>query len=57
MIQPVLDVIAENAARICGTPDVAIIRVEDEAYRVVAIYGSVAELDSRRRLAPSIAAL
>ena len=38
-IQPVLDVIAENAARICGTPDVSIIRVEDDAYRVVAAYG------------------
>ena len=38
-IQPVLDVIAENAGRICGTPDVAISRVEDDAYRVVATYG------------------
>jgi GAF domain-containing protein len=28
-IQPVLNVIAENAARICGTPDVAIFRVEE----------------------------
>ena len=35
-----LDVIAENAARICGTPDVSIIRVEGDAYRVVAAYGS-----------------
>ena len=39
-IQPVLDVIAENAARICGTPDVSIMRVEDDAYRIVATYGS-----------------
>ena len=38
-IQPVLDVVAENAARICGTPDVSIIRVEDDAYRIVASYG------------------
>jgi hypothetical protein len=38
--QPVLSVIAENAARICGTPDAAIFRVEDDAYRVVATYGS-----------------
>ena len=38
-IQPVLDVIAENAARICETPNVSIIRVEDDAYRVVAAYG------------------
>ena len=39
-IQPVLNIIAENAARICGTPDVAIFRVEDDGYRVVATYGS-----------------
>ncbi|MGB7950025.1 MAG: GAF domain-containing protein, partial [Candidatus Binatia bacterium] len=39
-IQPVLDVIAENAARICGTSDVSIVRVEDDGYRVVATYGS-----------------
>ena len=39
-IQPVLDVIAENAARICRTPDVAISRVENDVYRYVAIYGS-----------------
>ena len=39
-VQPVLDTIAENAARICGTPDVSIIRVEDDAYRVAAAYGS-----------------
>ena len=38
-IQPVLDVIAENAARICATPDVSIVRVENDAYRVVAAYG------------------
>jgi two-component system, NtrC family, sensor kinase len=39
-IQPVLNVIAANAARICGTPDVAICRVEDDGYRFVATYGS-----------------
>ncbi|HET9941922.1 MAG TPA: GAF domain-containing protein, partial [Terriglobia bacterium] len=39
-IQPVLDVIAENAARICGTSDVTISRVENDVYRYVAIYGS-----------------
>ena len=32
-IQPVLNVIAENAARICGMPDVAIFRVENDSYR------------------------
>ena len=39
-IQPVLDIIAENASRICGTPDVAIVRAENETYRFVATYGS-----------------
>src|SRR4029077_6200822 len=39
-IQPVLNTIAENAGRICGTPDVSIVRVEENAYRSAAIYGS-----------------
>jgi GAF domain-containing protein len=39
-IQPVLNVIAENAARICGTPDVAIMRVENSGYKIVATFGS-----------------
>jgi len=39
-IQPVLDTIAQNAAPICGTPDVSIIRVEGDAYRIAASYGS-----------------
>ncbi|HEX6437915.1 MAG TPA: GAF domain-containing protein, partial [Candidatus Binatia bacterium] len=39
-IQPVLNTIAEHAGRICGTPDVSIIRVEENAYRIVSTYGS-----------------
>ena len=39
-IQPVLNTIAENAGRICETPDVSIIRVEENAYRIAAAYGS-----------------
>ena len=39
-IQPVLNTIADNAGRICGTPDVSIIRVEENAYRIAAAYGS-----------------
>ena len=57
VIQPVLDVIAENAARICGTPDVSIIRVEDDAYRIVCSLWLGSQLDGRAKLAPSIAAL
>jgi signal transduction histidine kinase len=43
-IQPVLDVIAENAARICGTADISICRVENGVYRFVATYGSAPTL-------------
>src|SRR5262245_7478452 len=32
-IQPVLNTIAEHAGRICGTPDVSIVRVEETAYQ------------------------
>src|SRR4029434_3063989 len=39
-IPPVLNVIGENGECICGMPDVAIFRVEDDGYRVVATYGS-----------------
>jgi GAF domain-containing protein len=38
-IQPVLNVIAENAARVCGAEDVLIWRVYDSAVRIVAKYG------------------
>ena len=48
-IQPVLNVVAENAARICANAtDVAIFRVEDDAYRVVATYGSAPVHSGRR---------
>jgi GAF domain-containing protein len=40
-IQPVLDVVAENAARLCGATDAQIVRVEGEFIRRVAGYGSI----------------
>ena len=40
-IQPVLDVVAENAARLCDATDAAIIRVEGESLKTVANYGSL----------------
>ena len=40
-IQPVLDVVAENAARLCDATDAQIIRVEGEFVRSVASYGSM----------------
>ena len=40
-IKPVLDVVAENAARLCDATDAAIIRVEGESLKAVANYGSL----------------
>jgi two-component system, NtrC family, sensor kinase len=40
-IQPVLDVVAENAARLCDATDAQIIRVEGDYVRSVASYGSM----------------
>jgi two-component system, NtrC family, sensor kinase len=38
-LQPVMDVVAESAARFCGATDAAIWRLEDEALRLVATHG------------------
>src|SRR5262249_21220292 len=40
-IQPVLDVVAENAARLCDATDAIISRVDGELTRTVASYGSI----------------
>ena len=40
-IQPVLDTVAENAARLCGADDAQIYRVETELLRKVASYGAI----------------
>jgi len=40
-IQPVLDVVAQNAARLCDSSDAQIYRVEGDVARKVASYGAV----------------
>jgi two-component system, NtrC family, sensor kinase len=40
-IEPVLDVVAENAARLCSAEDALIYRIEDNTYRLVASHGSI----------------
>jgi signal transduction histidine kinase len=45
-VQPVFDAVAENAARVCGAHDALILRVEGEAARIVAQYGSIPALQN-----------
>ena len=46
-IQPVLDAVAENAARLCDATDALILRVEGDAIESVAHYGLVARPRNR----------
>ena len=38
-LQPVMEAVAENAARFCGATDVALLRLEGESLRLVAVHG------------------
>ena len=38
-LQPVLDVVAENAARLCDADDALILRLEADVLRLIASYG------------------
>ena len=40
-LQPVMEAVAENAARVCGATDSMILRLEGEHLRVVALHGSL----------------
>jgi signal transduction histidine kinase len=44
-IQPVLDAVAENAARVCGAYDAQILRLDGELLRLVSSYGSLPTLE------------
>jgi GAF domain-containing protein len=47
-VQPVLDAVAENAARLCGADDAVIRRVEGDTLRLVARFGSLPLPDTTR---------
>jgi GAF domain-containing protein len=51
-VQPVLDVVAENAARLCDASDAIILRADGDIFRLAASYGPipVPERDEPRRI-------
>ena len=51
-LQPVMDVVAESAARFCGATDAAIFRLDGESIRLVAVTWATA-CDQRRSAEPS----
>ena len=53
-IQPVLDVVAENAAKLCEATDSSILRVDGEKLRLVASYGSLVPVAEQRPLIRTI---
>src|SRR5262245_14281232 len=46
-LQPVLDVVAENAARLCAANDALMLRVEGDILRLMASYGSLPTSQTR----------
>jgi GAF domain-containing protein len=49
-IQPVLDAVAENAARVCGAYDAIIMRIDGDGLKTVAGMGPVPRLPEHQRL-------
>ena len=53
-LQPVLDVVAENAAKLCEATNASILRVEGENLRLAASYGSLVPVAEQRPLIRTI---
>ena len=53
-LQPVLDVVAENAAKLCEATDSSILRVDGEKLRLAASYGSLVPVAEQRPLVRTI---
>jgi GAF domain-containing protein len=53
-VQPVLDVVAENAATLCDATDASIVRVDGDIIRLVASYGSLTPVAEERILSRAI---
>ena len=53
-IQPVLDVVAENAAKLCEATDASILRVDGDILRLVASYGALLPIAEQRPLIRAI---
>ena len=53
-LQPVLDVVAENAAKLCEATDASILRVDRDILRLAASYGSLIPVAEQRPLTRTI---
>jgi GAF domain-containing protein/anti-sigma regulatory factor (Ser/Thr protein kinase) len=53
-IQPVMEIIAENAAQLCGAEDAIIRTVEGDGLRVVAHFGSIPMVNTLGGIAPLV---
>jgi signal transduction histidine kinase len=49
-VQPVLDVVAENAAKLCEATDASILQIEGDTLRLAASFGSLPAIADRRPL-------
>jgi signal transduction histidine kinase len=56
-LQPVMDAVVENAARLCDASDASIFRIEGEEFERVAVYGlqtAPPEMTARRTISPGL---